>query len=133
MAWNCNVIVTFRQFSCLLVKLNGSGIAEAHFTKVSKEDATFLKVIVFVYGQESVIQHYTNVYVVHPSKYENSNLIKNKIIFQKCSTIVIDSNAFPFKYSGTNLGYPVTSVFCKFLEVCSKLIWHIHLVFSLVM
>ena len=112
---------------------NGSGITEAHFAKVSKEDGTFLKIIVFVCGQESITQSYTNVYMVHLSKYENSDLIKNEIILQKCSTIVINNNAFAFKYSGTNLGYPVMFVFCKCLEVCSKLFWCVHFVFALVM
>ena len=88
------------RLQCLLVKLNGSGVTEAHFTEVSKEDRTFLKIIVSVCGQEPVTDCYINIYMVHLSKDENSNLIKNEIILQKCSTIIINSDAFSFKYSG---------------------------------
>ena len=131
---NGNLIVTFRQrLQCLLVKLNGSGVTVAHFTEVSKEDHAFLKIIFSVCGQEPVTECYTNMFMVHLSKDENSNLIKNEIILQKCSTIIVNSDAFSFKYSGTNLGYPVTSVFCKLLEVSPELVWCVDLVFVLVM
>ena len=46
---------------------------------------------------------------------------------------IVNSDAFSFKYSGTNLGYPVTSVFCELLEVSPKLVWHVDFVFALVM
>ena len=102
----------------ILIKPDGKKmVTEAHFTKVSKEDRAFLKIIVSVCGQEPVTECYTNMYMVHLSKDENSKLIKNEIILQQCSTIIINSDAFSFKYSGTNLGYPVTSVFCELLEV----------------
>ena len=131
---NGNLIITFRQrLQCLLIKLNGSGVTEAHFAEVSEEDRVFLKIIVSVCSQEPVTEYYTNMYMVHPSKDENSNLIKNEIILQKCSTIIINSGAFSFKYSGTNLGYPVMSVFCKLLEVSPKLVWRVDFVFALVM